>query len=132
MNFEKVISQKEALQLNSLVLAYVGDAVHSLYVRERLTLSHDLKAGDLHKLASSLVNAHVQSVIAEQLFDTLTEVEQTVFLRGRNGKAHHKAKNQSGADYRKATGLEAVLGFLYLTGQRDRLKELLDSVTADI
>lgn len=123
--FDKVMTEKEARSLNSLVLAYVGDAVHSLYERTQLASTHDCKAGELHKLASGRVNAHEQAILADKLFDALTEDEQSVFLRGRNGKSHHKAKNQSGADYRKATGLEAVIGYLYLIGNVNRIKELL-------
>ena len=111
--------------------AYVGDAVQSLYVRHQLAVSSDFKAGDLHRMVSSRVNAHEQANLAENLFDRLTEVEQSVYLRGRNSKSHHKAKNQSGADYRKATGFEAVLGYLYLTGATDRIHELLGEIYED-
>lgn len=121
----KILSAKEAQQLNSLVLAYVGDAVQSLYVRQNLATTCDLKAGQLHKLASMVVNAHHQALLADKLFDTFTQEEKDVFLRGRNGKSHHKAKNQTGADYRKATGFEAVIGYLYLTGNDSRIAELL-------
>lgn len=131
MDLNKVLSDFEAEQLNSLVLAYVGDAVQSLFVRTNLALSHDAKAGELHKLASAVVNAHEQAALAEKVFPQLTEQEQAVFLRGRNGKSHHKAKNQSGADYRKATGLEAVIGFLYLTGRYGRIVELLGDNNED-
>ena len=125
-DFFAKLSPKEAQQLNPLVLAYVGDAVQSLFVREKLAREHDCKAGDLHKMACQTVNAATQAAKAEALLEVLTEEEKSVFLRGRNGKAHHKAKNQSGADYRKATGLEAVLGYLYLTGNAERLKYLLE------
>ncbi len=121
----KIISTHQAQQVNSLVLAYVGDAVQSLYVRQKLVLQHDLKAGELHKLASAVVNAHNQAALADKLFDTFTEEEKSVFLRGRNGKSHHKAKNQSGSDYRKATGFEAVIGYLYLIGNDERIAQLL-------
>lgn len=121
----QIISAHQAQQVNSLVLAYVGDAVQSLYVRQKLVLQHDLKAGDLHKLASSVVNAHNQALLADKLFDLFTDEEKSVFLRGRNGKSHHKAKNQSGSDYRKATGFEAVIGYLYLIGNDERIAQLL-------
>lgn len=121
----QIISVHQAQQVNSLVLAYVGDAVQSLYVRQKLVLQHDLKAGDLHKLASSVVNAHNQALLADKLFDLFTDEEKSVFLRGRNGKSHHKAKNQSGSDYRKATGFEAVIGYLYLIGNDERIAQLL-------
>ncbi len=128
MNFGKILTEKEAQSVNGLVLAYVGDAVQSLYVRHQLATLGGFKAGELHKMSSSWVNAHEQAVLAEKLFDGLTEDEQAVYLRGRNSKSHHKAKNQSGSDYRKATGFEAVLGYLYLTGNTDRICQLLGEV----
>lgn len=124
----QIISMHQAQQVNSLVLAYVGDAVQSLHVRQKLVLQHDLKAGDLHKLASAVVNAHNQALLADKLFDTFTDEEKSVFLRGRNGKSHHKAKNQSGSDYRKATGFEAVIGYLYLIGNDERIAQLLGEI----
>lgn len=131
MDFGKTLTDKEAQSLNGLVLAYVGDAVQSLYVRHQLAASCDFKAGDLHRMASARVNAHEQANLAHKLFDSLTEDEQAVYLRGRNSKSHHKAKNQSGADYRKATGFEAVLGYLYLTGNTDRIRQLLGEIYED-
>lgn len=131
MFLNRTLSDFEAEQLNSLVLAYVGDAVQSLYVRTNLACSTTAKAGELHKHASAIVNAHEQSQLAERVFDKLTEQERSVFLRGRNGKSHHKAKNQTGADYRKATGLEAVIGFLYLTGRYERIAEILGENNED-
>ena len=126
MDFFEPISEKEALYMNALTLAFVGDAVHSLYVREGLAHGVDRKIDDLHSLASNVVNAETQAKLAEKLFDSFTEQEQSVYLRGRNSSLHHKAKNRSAADYRKATGFEAVLGYLYLTGQTERLKYILE------
>ena len=127
MEFFAPISEKEALYMNALTLAYVGDAVHSMYVRSSLVLSSEHKIDELHSLASGVVKAETQARLAEKLFDSFTEAEQSVFLRGRNSSTHHRAKNQSPADYRKATGFEAVLGYLYLTGQTDRLKYILET-----
>ena len=126
MDFFAPMSEKEALYMNALTLAYVGDAVHSLYVRNELVRSCDYKTDALHKLASNVVKAKTQAKLAEKLFDSFTEAEQSVYLRGRNSSSHHKAKNQTSADYRKATGFEAVLGYLYLTGQTERLKYILE------
>ena len=126
MNFFNPISEKEAMLLPALSLAYVGDAVHSLYVRERLVQGVQLKPDALHTLASAEVKASAQAHFIENLEDRLTEAEKSVYLRGRNAKAHHKAKNQNIVDYRKATGFEAVLGYLYLTGQHQRIAELLN------
>ena len=126
MNFFTPISEKDALLMSALSLAYVGDAVHSLFVRERLLCGVQYKIDALHTLASSEVKAAAQANLVENLENRLTETEKSVYLRGRNAKAHHKAKNQTIADYRKATGLEAVLGYLYLTGQHERIVELLN------
>ena len=104
MEFFAPISEKEALYMNALSLAYVGDAVHSLYARNNVVLSGDYKTDALHKATSNVVKAETQARLAEKLFDSFTEAEQSVFLRGRNSSTHHKAKNQSAADYRKATG----------------------------
>lgn len=125
MIFGKILTEKEAELVNALTLAYVGDAAQSLYVRHNLATQHDCKAGELHKLASNQVNARSQAQALDRLWDKLTEQEQTVYLRGRNAKSHHKAKNQTGADYRKATGFEALIGYLYLIGDEKRLVELL-------
>ena len=119
------LSEKDALNLPALTLAYIGDAVHSLYVRRKLSLDGDHKIDTLHELSSAKVKASAQAQFCESIFDTLTETEKSVYLRGRNSSVHHRAKNQSSADYRKATGFEAVLGYLYLTGQRDRLDDIL-------
>ena len=125
MNFFDNMSEKDAQLLSALSLAYVGDAVHSLFVRQNLALNSQSKPDALHQLASEKVKAASQAAFAENIESRLTETEKSVYLRGRNAKTHHKAKNQSIADYRKATGLEAVLGYLYLTGQHERLVELL-------
>lgn len=121
------ISEKEALTMNALSLAFVGDAVHTLYVREKLVLASDKKIDELHRLCSEKVKASTQAKLADALFGGMTEAEQSVYLRGRNSSTHHKAKNQSGSDYRKATGFEAVLGYLYLTGQQERLIQILET-----
>lgn len=124
MNFFGSMTKLEAVNVSPLVLAYVGDAVHSLIVREQLVHQHDFKAGRMHQLASSQVNAHSQSEMAERLLPLLTEEEHDVFMRGRNAKNHHVAKNQTLADYRMATGMEAVIGYLYLIGESDRIIQL--------
>lgn len=113
-------------QMNPLVLAFVGDGVETLYVRAKVALSGGEKANALHKKASAEVNAHAQSEQAERVLPYLTEEEKDVFLRARNSKSRHHAKNFSVTDYRRASGLEAVIGYLYLTGETERLKELFD------
>ncbi len=124
--FLGIISKEQAAGLNPLVLAFVGDSVQMLYIRTRLALSCGLKSGKLHKLAILSVNAAAQAETLEKLKGNLTEEETDIYKRARNSKSGSSAKNAKITDYRKATGLEAVLGYLYITGQRERLKELLN------
>ena len=113
-------------QMNPLVLAFVGDGVETLFVRAKVALSGDGKANALHRQASAEVNAHAQSEQVERVLPYLTEEEKDIYLRARNSKSRHHAKNYSVGDYRRASGLEAVIGYLYLTGEIDRLKELFE------
>ena len=105
--------------LSPLALAFVGDGVYSLMVRERLLSQANRPVNDLHKMAVQAVRAEAQSAAMEKLLPLLTEEEETVFKRGRNA---HTAR--SGADYHRATGLESLFGYLYLAGRIDRVREL--------
>ena len=129
MNFlpknQQIMSLSSARQLNPVVLAYIGDAVYSLYVRSKLVETTDYKAHVLHKKCSSIVCATSQSHLADEIVDRLSEDELDVYRRARNSHVHTSAKNATLGDYMKATGLEAVVGYLYLTGQEDRLGELI-------
>ena len=118
------LEKTKVKQMNPLVLAFVGDGVETLRVRTRLALSSDAKANALHRLASGEVNAHAQSEQAERILPFLTEEEAEIYHRARNSKSRHHAKNFSVVDYRRASGLEAVIGYLYLTGESERLEEL--------
>lgn len=123
--FKTVVSVEYARNLSPVTLAFVGDAVYSLYVREKLVLSTDYSTGTLQKLTSAEVSAHGQSELLEKLLPLFTEEETDVFKRGRNAKKSTKSKNASVAEYNRSTGFEAVLGYLYLTGQYKRIDELL-------
>lgn len=116
----------KANNLNPVVLAFVGDAVYSLFVRERLTFSSDFKAGELNKLATKEVNAVAQSEFVKEIMPLLNDDEIAIFKRARNAKKTTKAKHASVVEYNTATGLEAVLGYLYLIGDFDRLNFLLN------
>lgn len=105
--------------LSPLALAFVGDGVYSLMVRERLLSQANRPVNDLHKMAVTAVRAEAQSAAMERLLPVLTEEEEAVFKRGRNA---HTAR--SGADYHRATGLESLFGYLYLAGRIDRVREL--------
>ena len=123
-----VISKAEADALNPLVLAFVGDSVQQLYVRTRLALNSQKKAGALHNLATLEIKAPAQADAAERLMPFLTEEETAVFRRARNAHYTTSAKNATIGDYKKASGFEALLGWLYLTGAHDRLNELLSMI----
>ena len=113
-----------ARMLNPLQLAYIGDGVWELLVRSRL-IYMGRSARHVHKEAVACVNAHAQSVAFRRIEEMLTEEEADIARRGRNAHAHHAApKNQDAADYRAATALEALIGYLYLTGQEERLLTL--------
>lgn len=120
-----VLDKNVAKAYNPIVLAYLGDAIHSLYVRRQLILNSDAKAGDLHKVTSKTVSAVNQSKLADLALEIMTEEELDIFRRARNSHTHSSAKNADIADYKKASGYEAVLGYLYLIGQMDRLYQLL-------
>lgn len=119
------MTKAEAKNLNPVVLAYVGDAVYSLYVRELLVKTTDFKTGQLQKLSSGIVSAHGQSELLDKLMPLFTEEEADVFRRGRNAKKGTKSKNASVGEYNRSTGFEAVLGYLYLTGDCGRIEYLL-------
>ncbi len=122
---DEILSPEGARNLNPVVLAFVGDAVYSLYVREKLVRGTDFKTGMLQKLASQKVSAHGQSELTEKILPALTEEEADIFRRGRNAKKTTRSKHASVGEYNRSTGFEAVLGYLYLTGQYQRIDFLL-------
>ncbi len=107
-----------------LTLAFLGDCVFEIIIRTVVVERGNRAADGLHKTKSAIVNAGMQAKLAEVLLPELTEEEQGFYRRGRNAKSYTSAKNASIGDYRKATGLEALYGFLYLTDQMDRVLEL--------
>lgn len=120
------IPASKAKNLSPVTLAFVGDAVYSLYVREKLVLSTDFGTGELQKMTSASVSAHGQSELLEKILPLLTEDETDIFKRGRNAKKSSRSKNASVLEYNRSTGFEAVLGYLYLTGQYQRISYLLE------
>lgn len=116
-----------AEQLNPLTLAYIGDAVYELFVREKIVRSGEMSPGKMNRAAVGLVRAEKQSAMAEKLSAVFTEEEADVYRRGRNAHSHTHAKHASLADYHRATGLEAVFGYLYLKGESGRILELLQA-----
>lgn len=123
--FGESMPPEKARALGAVALAFVGDAAESLFVREGLVRAADRRPGELQKLAGAEVSAKGQAkrlAAAEKLF---TEEEREIFLRGRNAKKATKSKHATVAEYNLSTGFEAVLGYLYLTGQYARIAELL-------
>ncbi|MEE0956045.1 MAG: ribonuclease III domain-containing protein [Eubacterium sp.] len=119
--FEK----KAEEQVSPLTLAYIGDAFYEIIVRTVLVRQADRSVNKLHRAASALVKAEKQSEMIGILEPMLTDAEQEVYHRGRNAKSYTKAKNASIVDYRRATGFEAVMGYLFLKGEISRAVELI-------
>ena len=122
------LEKAKAAQINPVTLAFLGDAVYSLYVREKLVKSGTGKAADLQRAASKVVSAKGQSVFLERVLPMLSEEEEEIYRRGRNAKKATKSKSASAVEYNRSTGFEAVLGYLHLTGQTERIEELLSMI----
>lgn len=115
-------------QLNGIVLAYIGDAIYEVAVRQHLLESGIVKPNKLHRTATHYVSAKAQAALVEQMLaqEMLTETEQMYFKRGRNAKSHTSAKNTSVLTYRISTGFESLMGYLHLSQQEERLNELIN------
>lgn len=120
-----MVEEVDVRAYSPLTLAYIGDAVYELIVRSVVVQRSNRSADALHRKSVSYVCAQTQAAMVEALADMLTEEETAVYKRGRNAKTYSKAKNASMAEYHRATGFEALAGYLYLTGQMDRLLELI-------
>lgn len=125
---EQQSNLKEVNQYSALGLAYIGDCIYELMVRERVISQGNMPVNRLHKKTVSYVCASNQSKAVGFLLDLLTEQELAIYKRGRNANGNTVPKNSHPQDYRRATGLEALFGFLYLTNQNDRIKELFDII----
>ena len=112
-------------------LSYLGDARHSLYVRQMLVLQRISKSGELNRLALSFVTAEAQASAYRRIADMLEEDERDVYRRASNSTHLNKPKHASIADYRAATGFEAVLGMLTYLGDEERITELLDAAYSE-
>jgi len=118
--------------MNGATLAYMGDAVIELLVRNMLILRGEGDVGKMNKLADGLVRATYQSQAMDRLLPLLTEEETAVYKRGRNTHTHTVPKSAKVSDYRKATGMEALFGFLYMEGRMERLDELFNIAFRDV
>lgn len=119
------ISDTDIKTYSPLTLAYIGDAIFDLVVRTAVVENGNAPVNKLHKRVSKLVQASAQADLYFVIKDQLTEEETTVFKRGRNAKSFTTAKNAGIVEYRTATGLEALIGYLYLTDQTKRMMDLI-------
>lgn len=126
-------TDKEAYpnELSPLNLAFIGDCVYEMLVRESLVLNANRPVNDLHRESVKYVSAKAQALAYDKIKDILTEQEIAVYKRGRNAKVGHNPKSASQGEYHIATGVEALFGYLYLTEQIERIKELFNIITKD-
>ena len=118
------MTDAELNAMSPLALAHVGDAVFELLVRTKLCKDGKLTASDLHRETVRHVSAVSQAAAARKLMDVLTPGEESVYRRGRNSHSHAAPKGATPGEYHAATGLEALFGWLYLRGEKDRIDEL--------
>lgn len=116
-------------ELSPLTLAFIGDTVFDMLVREDIICSANRPANDLHNLAVQKVKASAQCGFCSKIMPCLSEKEMSVFKRGRNAKSGHLPRNASRNDYHMATALEALFGYLYLSGEIERIRELYSIIT---
>ncbi|MBQ9730300.1 MAG: Mini-ribonuclease 3 [Clostridia bacterium] len=119
------MKKEEAFRVNPVTLAFIGDAVYTLYVREKLVRSCEAKPSAYQASAAKILSAVAQSAAIEKMISAFTEDEAEVYRRGRNAKKATKSKHASVGEYNRSTGLEAVIGYLYLSGEKERINELL-------
>lgn len=123
--FERNKELLDVKMLSPLVWAYVGDSVYELFIRTHLVNFSNAKPHKLHLETIKFVKAESQAKILDKIWELLTQEEQEIFKRGRNTENHHLPKNGNVADYSHATGFEALIGYLYLSKQDERLAEIL-------
>ena len=123
-----MLTNKKPSLFSPLSLAYIGDAVYDIFVRTRVIEEHENKQpSSLHKITASFVKAHAQANSIKAMLPLLSDEETAVFKRGRNAKSYTMPKNATVGDYRMATGLEALFGYLYLSEDTERLYELMQA-----
>lgn len=126
------LEEKDLNTYSPLTLAYLGDAVYEIIIRTIIVEGKPGSVKNLHKRSSDLVNAKAQAELFTNIEDKLTDQELAIFKRGRNAKSHSVAKNADIHDYRVATGVEALMGYLYLNGEMNRCLELVHIGLTDI
>ena len=126
------IEKKELNTYSPLTLAYIGDAVFDIVIRTAVVCHGNTRADRLHRSTSAIVKATTQSRMIDRILPCLSEMEESVYKRGRNAKSKTVAKNAALTDYRKATGLEALVGYLYLDDNIERIMELITIGLAEV
>ena len=135
VGFLEYLDQKMSLhdvdlrEYSPLVLAYIGDDVYDLIVRTVLVKNRNMQVNKLHRQASKQVKASAQAEVVDKIMPLLTQEEVQIYKRGRNAHSYTKAKNATTMDYRKATGLEALMGYLYL---KKDIKRIIDLIYAGL
>ena len=120
------MNKTELITMSPLVLAYIGDTIYESYIREYLIRKNiNKKVNDLHKSAVKYVKAKAQATIMHELESELTEEELRIYKRGRNQKSHTSPKNADIIDYKHATGFEALVGYLHLGNEKERLEYII-------
>lgn len=126
------MSDADINRISMLGLAHIGDSVYEILVRTMLCEQGHKAVNDLHKRTVSYVKAPAQAEAAAKILDTLTDEERAVFKRGRNAKVNSVPKSADIAQYHAATGLEALFGWLYLHGRRERINELFAVIIGEV
>lgn len=122
-----IMNRTELITMSPLVLAYIGDTIYESYIREYLIRKNiNKKVNDLHKSAIKYVNAKAQATVMHEIEEELSEDELRIYKRGRNQKSHTSPKNADIIDYKCATGFEALVGYLHLGGEKDRLDYIVE------
>ena len=121
------LEKQDICSYSPLTLAYIGDAIYELIIRSMIVTEGNAPVNKMHKRSSSFVKAETQAEFIKYMLDNelLNEEEMRIYKRGRNAQSYTKAKNASVTDYRMATGFEALVGYLYLSGQSERMMELV-------
>lgn len=129
MDIKSVLSKEQIPEINTLsplTLAFIGDSVYEMFIRTKILSMGNRPANELHKIAVGYVKAKAQAQAAHKILDLLTDQELQIYKRGRNTNIHTVPKNADMVDYRHATALEALVGYLYIKGEEDRLEEILN------
>lgn len=122
------LTKSEVKQYSPLTMAFLGDAVYEQLVREKLVIGANMPIGKLHNLSVRIVCASFQSMAVEHLLPILTEEEVSIYKRGRNASGNHVPKSASAVDYRRATALECLFGYLSLLQETERINELFSVI----